>query len=438
MDVILLFIGLILLYFGRIDWVLAIIYLLASTYFRIGFRFDSGIGEFPFLHNVYDSGYLLLLVLFFRQIILRKVQLFGYLQNIVSLFFLFIILNGVYDYFLGTSLRDILAFIRSWIPLGLVYIAPSFTRLQVNNAFKYSLGFTLIACTILIIQNYLPDVNIIQDYVKQSYLGGQRGIKPPNTCMIFAVLVLFNFFEQRLWWRILCFFLLVTLIFVNAKMTHLGVTLLTSVFMFVLIYQRPVFKKFLLGLIVASSLLFLSTNDLIWNRGAEIVKGLEKVSEGEVTDNFNFRILLTYERLEYILEKPESMIRGLGFMSDSGLDGNLFKLGTLTYKEGEELHRGQLFSDDIAWSNFLIRFGFLGSLIFFVFYWRLIKGYKEMTQKGEFLSIFFFAYLFVCLTFESFGEAEIFLSYFYIFPILFLQTSKQDDGESDIDFVLEN
>lgn len=133
--------------------------------------------------------------------------------------------------------------------------------------------------------------------------------------------------------------------------------------------------------------------------------------------NLTYRMAWVYERFLYLKEQPvPEQLFGLGMISDSQFDvvNNKyhFIIG-LTNKDGGIT---QLYTADIAWGNFLTRFGALGTVILLLL-WICLFGY--LFKLRHLHPVFLCESMFlVQLLFNSFAESHISEPGNLVFPIL--------------------
>lgn len=124
------------------------------------------------------------------------------------------------------------------------------------------------------------------------------------------------------------------------------------------------------------------------------IEDINKVATGDFLEveniqespesTFLYRIGHFYERYLFITEETVSIVFGLGFMADdSSYTNNRFNfiIGLDNEKKGGI---AQLDTPDIAWSNFIVRYGIVGTILFLIYYILIIIYY---TQKKKTFSI---------------------------------------------------
>ena len=137
-----------------------------------------------------------------------------------------------------------------------------------------------------------------------------------------------------------------------------------------------------------------------------------------VDGTFLFRIAHLYERFVYCQENPWNMAFGVGFMvegshyTENHLD---FKIGLYNEDEGTI---AQVDTSDIAWSNFVIRFGVVGTIAFFFFYGFLFFFFLRNRSINDAIPALMYLLL---LLITSISSSQLYTVWMY--SILFLATS---------------
>ena len=194
MDIVLFLIGITCLFRYNQTWVLSIIFILCSTYLQLNIE-DPLFNNVLFVHNVNDLGVILYVLFFFKILFTRGAKFTGFLQNAVTVFLLFLILNGIYDIlFNGTSAIDVVKFLRGRLLLTVVYIVPRLYVDEVKGSFRQVAIITVFACSLLLFQT-LTSIEIVKFRFDEG-----RGIKPLlqplyllfSICLIIGILVKLN------------------------------------------------------------------------------------------------------------------------------------------------------------------------------------------------------------------------------------------------------
>lgn len=139
-------------------------------------------------------------------------------------------------------------------------------------------------------------------------------------------------------------------------------------------------------------------------------------SENDFGDGtFLFRLALVYERYLYCTEDPWHLAFGVGLMQEKSdytsrhLD---FKIGIIN----EDDHSvTQVDTSDIAWCNFIVRFGIVGTIAFFILFGALfLFFFRHRKSKDAIPALMFF--LLLLLTSGNSSQ----LYYAWMFSIVFL------------------
>lgn len=109
-------------------------------------------------------------------------------------------------------------------------------------------------------------------------------------------------------------------------------------------------------------------------------------------NTFMFRIALTAERFEYLIDHPESTLFGVGAMHEETAQKKFdFIVGTAGTLNGRPI-KGQLNSIDVTWGPLLIRYGIMGLILhLFIIFWMVIKFYKK--RENPIMMLGFLTYI---------------------------------------------
>ena len=409
MDFILLILGVICILRHKISSVLTIIVVLGSQYLQIPVS-DEFFVNFLFPHEVEDVA--IILALFLACFLLRtRVPVnYSFLRKEVIYFYIFLLLSGILDILHGIIFGDVVRQWRHWFFLLIVFVAPLFSFNEIEQSLKQLFKITLVTSIyILLIRFYQID------FVKINAYEVDRGVKPASYSMLFAFLCYVNPWNFSNVKKIVYFSIFIIPIILNLKLTYL-ITVALSIGLYVAIESVNLSKKlFLGGVVVLFSVFLFQFNEKIANRVNVMSENVKVISEDtNEHDNFTFRLLLAQERLNYILDDPEKMIRGIGFVSEQNYKENPFSIGLYDRKFGKIR---QLDTGDIAWAIFFCRLGLGGLLLFLLFYYKLSRAFWKSRQQNKLYS-FYFVSLIVFLFFTSFGNTIIAMDDFYIYPIL--------------------
>lgn len=132
---------------------------------------------------------------------------------------------------------------------------------------------------------------------------------------------------------------------------------------------------------------------------------------------FLFRIAETYERLLYCLETPLHTAFGVGFM----VEGSPYTISTLDFKIGllgEDHFVMQVDTSDIAWCNFVVRFGIVGTIAFFIMLVMMLVYFFRNKSSKDSVPALMFLLLFLLTSVNSSQ-----LYYVWMYSIVFLSVA---------------
>lgn len=410
MDLLLLLIGIVCLLRNRYSSVIAIIVILASSYLQL--NVDPKYHNFLFVHNVTDTGLFLYILFFFKIAMRYGVTTRHPLVRYIHLFFAFLIINGIYDIYCGTSIGDVIRYCRHWSFLTIVYIVPYIKREWTLGSLKIIYYVTAACCLLLLFQRF-TGITIVE--IRS--IGLERGVKPPSFSIWCAAMCLINVWRYGGLKRVIHLLIFLSPILLNMKMTY-AISIISIYVVYFIVSShwslaRKVFAS--IGLIV-SIVIFFSFATSFQERFLSMIKETDNIGQEEVTGNFSYRILHATERYDYIMREPETAIRGLGYVSETNFKNGVFNIGLRDEDTNDIV---QLNTGDIAWSLFFVRFGLLGLAVYLLMYFRIVVQYGKHMRDNRFNG-FFFSMLLVFLFFSSLGNTIIAYSDFFIYPLLFI------------------
>ncbi|MDR1370749.1 MAG: hypothetical protein LBJ72_11595 [Dysgonamonadaceae bacterium] len=142
---------------------------------------------------------------------------------------------------------------------------------------------------------------------------------------------------------------------------------------------------------------------------------------------FAYRVGHLFERIHYLDENPQARLMGPGLIAeDSPMAGQFNFILGLQNTSGNIY---QLETSDITYSVLLIRFGYLGTVLFVMMYFYMIYFFfKKRSNKHAFAS-----FLFMFLTLGvSFFSSNLMISVYFIIPLLMMNLiNKEMKSETD-------
>lgn len=119
-----------------------------------------------------------------------------------------------------------------------------------------------------------------------------------------------------------------------------------------------------------------------------------------------YRFAWMKERINRVVSNPIELLFGLGLTTDNkwATQKYHFKYGVL---DNESMQTSQIRTSDIGWGNFITCYGLIGTLIFFYFYYTLIKRIRRYKEKSEIARIMYYYLLTaLILMFSSMSVSE--------------------------------
>jgi len=158
----------------------------------------------------------------------------------------------------------------------------------------------------------------------------------------------------------------------------------------------------------------------------EISMDMEIDMDDLQNSTFTFRMLHLFERNQYIMENPKAMFLGAGLMpEDSKIVEKMFDFKT-GLSEGLTDRVIQLDTSDISHSVLLLRFGYLGTVLYLLlFVYLTVFFYKKRSNDYG-----FFSFLFLTLAFSnSFFSGILINPVTFILPLISYNIIKKMDFE---------
>lgn len=366
--------------------------------------------------------------LFFNTIIPKKIR------NASFAFILFIVCSCIVSYcYYGVSVYEIFS---TAYPMSFVLFLFILTKLkdwEIKKIVVLLFYLTFLQAILFICQSFtgvsLMPYRLVPAYYSEFHLYRFYNFPP---FLLFFCCYSFMVTRQKIFRMPV---LLVRFIFVIASLCTLGrtyifVTLLLIFYSKVLKKRNiNVFRTFFVAILLLL-LLFPYLNDVI---GADTYGDMSAVLNGKFETYYgsaenatmSYRFLWISERLDYMLKKPISMLFGLGYIQEgSPLCTKLYNFMIGLRDENSGLVT-QLVTPDIAYGNFLTRFGLLGTFLYMYMLIQIFILFEKYKQYNDFYNV-----CFIVLTMSlvnSFSSSDIssvsYMMIFYLFSIYLLKTS---------------
>lgn len=366
-------------------------------------------------HNVADSGLLLYLVFWCVSVARNGFYTGHVMARVVSVFMLFLLLNGVIDVFNGVLVGDVIRYLRDWAYLTIVFVKPPLQMREINKLLKILFWITVCISIVLILQYIVGEtwIGYSTTYTSGSELYS-RGAKPPSFAIVFFCISFLNVFDFKLKTRIITSIALFMPVVLSMKMSYFVTIflILCSCYFFKNNGLKIVQSMILIGLCV---ILLFAVFPVFYLRLQSTLNQSELFynSNNKEEGNFSYRIDHFSERLNYVLHDPVRCIRGLGYVQERNFHDTPFELGQ-TNINGQ---KAMLDTGDIAWSILILRLGLLGILIYLVMYVHILDYFWKFKLYNRIIYVYFF-YLLISLVFMSFGNTIIASGDYFIIPLL--------------------
>lgn len=325
-----------------------------------------------------------------RNVYKNKIHLPRY--TVVLLLFLFVsYLISIFLYHIPAF--ESLKYVRKYILLLTPFIFALFSTEEIEDTIKILFKITVVQCVLYLLQPILGMPILTGVYTEgQTSLFGIFSI--PRFYNIPVYLWFFMFYvcyrrdmgeRQRFFLVILMFLPVIVSMHRSHLIAYISVFILSAT-MVHLKKALPFIVVLMIFLIPFSSLL---SDKAAKNESITDIKGAFELEyedfnagkDGEAT--FTFRLMHFYERMDRALEKPVTALFGLGYMAEGSNYSNAnfdFFIGLENEETGDI---SQLETSDIAWSEMIVRLGFVGIIIYMLYYILLMLFFLK-DKKNEY------------------------------------------------------
>lgn len=418
MDLIVLFISLVCYFNNKKPWGVVGFLGLSTNYFMLGAKHD----ELFFRHDIQYSAVLFILVVFFVELIGPKKWVYATkkVQNYLKIGLFFLVFAISYDVLLRqTALLDVFTSVKTWFLLLTFFVFSSLKYEELHKILNLVCTITLIHVIIYYIQFFTGITIVNTKLLEQNYSTGNytRMGYPPFYAYLVILLILSNVYKLKPSYRYL--FLVLT---IGTTFLSLSRSMTAAFLLGILIYTsfRSVnaFRYTLLGVFLVFLLPYIGTSfPIFFERFADgftdIGDTLSNIGSAEHIGTFSYRILHLSERILYISKDFMTSLIGIGFVHEKNFTLDPFVFGI--YKE-EYSAIAQLDTADISWSGLFLRFGFLGTFLYVLFFVHFIKVFYRFNEYP--IAKIGFTYLIISLMMLSFSSGRIAFGTFW--PLVFL------------------
>lgn len=286
---------------------------------------------------------------------------------------------------------------------------------ELYKAVNILLYVTILLCLIQIIQTLIGNVSHIASLKDRTYMTTLMGSIPDTTIFFFAFLLFKNNRNAKDW----IFFVIVATSIVLGNVRGLFLAIIVTTTFFLL--KRRKIKYLLLGAIIIPIMWtkfqeYSQKEDTITELGVTI----EKIRTGNISaidiseGNFEFRIVLVMERVQYMLQDWLRFLFGIGSIEEQSPNNRLnFFIGSGNIDNEGNYYRQQIETTDVAFITDFLRYGFVYLVIFTCF---IIAIYKTaLNNKSIFSNVAIFivtVYLLAAVSNNYFSSIG------YLYPIM--------------------
>lgn len=424
---ILIFSIILLLYINNKKVYSLFLFLILQTNFLAfsGANFD--IGNISLQNN--DLCLVLIILFIFYDIFFRRVRYkinYKYIKPI-NLFLFFIIISVIADIaFNNTPIGNVFRTTRQWFFLLVLFPLSTLSTKEVEKFLKIIFILTTFQAVVYILQvifNYpiyfgTEETRILTKYKSE---GERFRNVPPFLILFLSSIIVNNEFRKRF----ISFILLNTVVILSATRSLL-IGIYMPFFVNMILLSKKIKYKFsyiIIIVVLIFSVQLSTTFSERFNGGIDEISLLfnKGIGNFETSGNFSFRINHFLERYNYIVQNPYNIVFGLGFVTESDFSKTLFSVG-LSHDDGQVI---QLDSGDISWSVFILRYGIVGTVLFLVSYFILMKYF--FLNRNKYYNNLAFYYMFVAI-FLSFTSNILASAGFWFFPFLFYNLSERENN----------
>jgi hypothetical protein len=422
MDLLILIISILLLVKKKIVWVLFSIILLTTNYLGAG----SNLSSFPVNHNVSDSGLILFIALYVYLLYNNNFRIkTSTIGKFVFIFYIFLFISILIDLtFNRIGFSSILKTSRHWIFLSAIWIFTYINSLEITKLISYLLKATIIITTIMLFE-FVSGIKVFPNEIVSSVSqAGQEYTRAsiPSTFTLFFLFLLFtNYFQISKQKKNVYIAILVSII-IASMIRSFFAAMVIGITLNLWLNGKSKLRnlKVAFSIVTVLTIIILAT-PIVRER---FITGFEEIKSFKTDDNiegnFSFRVLLTLERVVYVFEKPQYIMFGIGNITEKNFPDK-FLIG-LKDDEGKTI---QIDTGDIAWALFFLRLGILGTLIYLLFYFKLLRSFYNFASQNS-LYLAMFVFLIVNIFPLSFTGSIITQGHFWLLTFLIYSLTNRD------------
>ena len=393
-----------------------------TIFYILAFR---GMGLIPFMSNgikTPDMAIVYIVVICFTSLITHKRGFYkrDKLSKFLYALGLYLILSCSVSYFYYEfSLIQIITVVRGYLYFLSYFILRDLTLEQHKKLFSYLSIITFVSCIAFILQIPLErpllftrdELNFDQ---RERYGGFLRftNIPPLRDLFFFLSFFAFSYYSQQIKTKYQ------KIIYSLAILLSFGRTVTISSFgilIAALSYRNKKYITWIVLILMFCYPFIAFLTDSLNKRDSSL--DIEMLAKGEYKNyttgykaestTLTYRFAWVYERWEYIKQRPLiEQLFGLGFISEEDPEASRrYKFRVIDY--GAQSDTFQLiYSADIAYGNFITRWGLLGTIVLLTIWFYLLSYFWKHRRNGlAYAALALWVYIFMC-SFSSRGMSE--------------------------------
>ncbi|MBO5721166.1 MAG: hypothetical protein J6R61_06565 [Bacteroidales bacterium] len=375
----------------------------------------------------------------------KRKELIDVLPKFTIIFLLFIaVAAGISIFIHHIPISEVVRNTRSYFLLLTPVLYYTLSKEELQRVLKFLLSITIFTSILYILQPIL-NIPILQGHYtegKSEFMGLIEIARFYNTPIYLYFFFFYAFYNTDMSSKNRLISIIIMALPIILCMHR---SLLMAIIMVILFNQfREKIKKIypiLIVLIVALIPFFgaIQGNVLDTKIAQDIIGSVEVTPEdfvpGELEGaTFTFRVLHFLERIYYASQEWLHLFFGLGFMSE-GSDYTINNFDFIVGLENDETgFVNQVDTSDIAWSVFVIRFGIIGTVLYLIYYFALMKFFNK--RYSNYISKSAFSVLGVIFI-TSFTSTQILSMEFISFILLIyvLLTDREIEGNNGVNCV---
>lgn len=305
---------------------------------------------------------------------------------------------------------------------------------ELYKAVKIFLYITIALCVVHIGYVLSGSADFVSSIADRNYLSIRMGFIPDTAIFFFAYFLLKDNKTKKDW----IFFAIVSASIVLGNVRGLFIAIIATTAFF--LFKQGKIKYLILGLLVIP-FMWSQFNENSQKEDAitELSVALDKIQTGNIRSidisegNFEFRLVLVMERIEYMFKNSARLIFGIGTIEEQSPNNRLnFFIGSGNIDNEGNYYRQQIETTDVAFITDFLRYGLIYLIIFIGFITAIYKTALKNKSKYSEVAIFIITvYLLAAISSNYLSNIS------YLFPIMLAiiigikeENNKQDTNKT--------